>query len=182
MCSLQSCLKLDVSLDQHAVFRAEMLLQGFERCNAARGILLAIAAAQADAADYLAVDHNREASDEYCKAAFKAPLDPKSFVARQGRTVRRLIEQMGRAFVAGGGEGLVPSDLWAGNSRAVHALNQDGMTAVIGDADRLENLDLVGFRDGRRRHQRCLGALELECLSHVVVSSGFEFRYRDRWF
>jgi len=98
-----------------------MLLQGFERCNAARGILLAIAAAQADAADYLAVDHNREASDEYCKAAFKAPLDPKSFVARQGRTVRRLIEQMGRAFVAGGGEGLVRLPL-LGPVRGAHAL------------------------------------------------------------
>src|SRR5271156_5143809 len=160
MCSPQSRLKLDVSLDQHAVFRAKVLLQCFECCNTARRILLAIPTAQADAADYLAVDHNREASDEDCKAAFKAPLDPKSFVARQGGTVRRLIEQMGRALMAGGGEGLVPGDLWTGNSRAVHALDQKGMAAVVGDADGLENLDFFSLRDGRRRHQPCLGALE----------------------
>src|ERR1700722_8899596 len=147
MCSPQSRLKLDVSLDQHAMLRAKVLLQCFECCNTARRILLAIATAQADAADYLAVDHNREASDEDREAAFKAPLDSKSLVARQGGTVRRLIEQMGRAFVAGGGEVLVPSDLWAGNSRAVHALDQKGMTAVIGDADGLENLDFFSLCD-----------------------------------
>src|ERR1700722_7169867 len=159
-----------------------MLRQGFERCDTASRILLAIAAAQADAADHLAVDHDREAAHKHRKAALKAPLDAKSLVAGKRWAVRCLVEEMRRAPVASGGKCLVPGDLRPGNSRAVHALDQEGMAAVIGDADGLENLDLLSLRDGRRRHQPCLGALELEYLSHVLVSPAFKVKYRDRWF
>src|ERR1700733_6516688 len=156
-----------------------MLRQGFERCDGASRILLAIAAAQADAADHLAIDHDRETAHEHRKAALEAPLDAKSLIAGKRWAVRCLVEEMRRALVAGGGECLVPGDLRTGNSRAVHALDQEGMASVICDADGFQNLDLLSLRDGRRRHQPCLGALELEYLSHVWVSSAFEVKYRD---
>src|SRR5580692_8724594 len=101
-----------------------MLLQGFERCNTARGILLAIAAAQADAADHLAVDNDRKAAHEDRKTALKTPLDPERLVAGQSRTVRSLVKQMGRTLVAGSGERFVPGNLRTGNARTIHALDQ----------------------------------------------------------
>src|SRR5581483_4884062 len=102
--AISAMLKLDVGLDQHAVLRPEILLQRLERGDAASGILLAVAAAQAHPADHLAVDYNRKAADEDRKAALEAPLDAECFVPGQSRAVWRLVEQMGRALVAGGGE------------------------------------------------------------------------------
>src|SRR5581483_1401995 len=168
---VQHLSKLDVSLNQHVMLGAEMLLKRLQRGNSARDILLAVTPTQADAANHFAVDHDREAADEHRKAPFKAELNSECLVTRQRRSGRCLVEEMRRALVACGGERLVPGNLRSGDARAVHALDQHRMTAVVGDADGFEHLDLRGLRDCRRRHQSRLDAFELECLSHIVVSS-----------
>ena len=90
---------LDVGGDEHAMV-AQQVLQGLQRRHAAFRILLAIAAAEADAADDFVIDDDRKATDEHRKPALEAPLDPERLVAGQRGTVRRLVEQMGRTLVS----------------------------------------------------------------------------------
>src|SRR5437588_12400458 len=99
---------LDVGRDQHPmVLRRQQFLQGLRRCQPAGGILLAVAAAEADSADDFVVDYDRKAANENGELALKTPLDTERLVAGKRGPVRQLIEQMGRTPVAGRREGLV---------------------------------------------------------------------------
>src|SRR5690349_17202723 len=130
---------LDVRLDEHAVLAAEQILERLQRRERALRVLLAVAAREPDAADHLAVHHDRKAADEGGEAAFEAELDAEGFVARQRRPVRRLGEEMCRALVSRGGKGLVPGDLSAGDARAVHALEREWIAAFVDHAHGLRH-------------------------------------------
>ncbi len=90
-------------------------------CDAASGISFAITAAQPDAAADFVVDHDRKAADKNRELALEAPLNAERLVAGKRRTVRHLIEQMGRALVPGGGKSLVPGDLRSGHPAGGHS-------------------------------------------------------------
>ena len=136
--------------------------QRLEGGEPAFGILLAIAAAEADAAHHFAVDDDGETADEGGEAPFEAQLDAEGLVAGQRGPVRRLGEQMGGALVPGGGERLVPGDLRSGDARPVHALETDGIAALVGDADGLEDADFGRLAKRGIDHVIRLAALELD--------------------
>jgi hypothetical protein len=97
----------------------EQVLQRLQRGNSAERVLFAIAAAQADAADNLAIHDYGIAAHEYRELPVKAPLNPERLVARKSGPRGRLVEQMGGALVAGSRKRLVPCDLRAGYARAI---------------------------------------------------------------
>src|SRR5690348_6451954 len=115
---------LDVRFHDDAVLAAQQVLERLQRRERALRVLLAVAAGEADAADHLAVDHDRKAADERREAALEAELDAERLVAGKRRPMRRLGEEVGRALVSRGSERLVPGDLRAGDARAVHALQR----------------------------------------------------------
>src|SRR5262249_25280381 len=73
-------------------------------------------------------------------------LDPEGLVAGQGGAAWRRVELVRGTPVTGRREGLGDGDLHAGEARARHAMKGDGMTAVVADADRLQDTDLRGLR------------------------------------
>src|SRR5699024_10565825 len=80
----------NISFDQDGhVFRTQLVSQSLQACQASLGVLLAVATAQANTANDFAINHNREAPYKSGKAPFKAQLDAKGFVARQGGAVGR---------------------------------------------------------------------------------------------
>src|SRR3990167_1011669 len=86
---------LDVGLDHDLVAAGgQRVFQRLQGGQATRGVLLAIATAQAHAAHHFAVDDDGEATDEDGELAFKAPLDAEGLVARQGRAVGRGVEEV----------------------------------------------------------------------------------------
>src|SRR5665213_3878571 len=102
----RASLLLDIGVHDDAVI-AQQFLQRLQGSNSALRILLAVAAAEADAAHHLVVHDDSKSSDVNGEFAVKAPLDTESLVAWKRRPVRHLVEQMSGALVAGGGEGLV---------------------------------------------------------------------------
>src|SRR4051812_44368518 len=157
---------LDVGLDQHGVLGTEQFLKRGECGERAFRVLLAVAAREADAADDLAIDHHGKAADERREAAFERELDAEGLVAGKRRPVGRRREQVRRALVAGRGEGLVPRNLRSRDARAIHALQRDGIAAVVDYANRLTHADLVRFAYRRLRHGKRFLQLELECAFH----------------
>src|SRR5882724_3976247 len=98
-------LHLDVRLYQNAMaFWRQQFLQGMQRSYTAGGILFAVAATEADAADDFVVHDDGKATNEDGELALEAPLYAESFVTRKRRAARHLIKQMRRALVPGRGE------------------------------------------------------------------------------
>src|SRR5690242_13914260 len=117
--------------------RGEVTRERLEGGGPYRGVLLPVASADADAADHLAVDLDREAPHEHREAARVHGVDAEGLIAGQGGAGRGLVEPMGGPPMAGRGEGLGDGDLHAGDPRPGHAVERDRMTAVVADADRL---------------------------------------------
>src|SRR3954469_25391808 len=128
---------LDVGFDHDGVLGPRQLLEGRECGQRALRVLLAVAAGEPDAADHFAVEHYRKAADEGRESALEAELDAERLVTRQRRPVRRRGEEMRRALVAGGREGLVAGPLRTRDARAVHAVQRVRVAAVIDDANGL---------------------------------------------
>jgi hypothetical protein len=145
---------------------SEQLTQRSERGQSAGGILLAVAAAQADPTDNFIVDYDGETADENRESAIEAPLDSECFIAGKRRAIGRLVEKVRGAPVSRGSEGLVPSDLWSGYSRAIHTFEREGIAAIIDDANRFQRPDFFRLAQRGRYHVARFLQLQLECTSH----------------
>src|SRR5579875_683151 len=133
--------------------------EGRERRLADGGVLLAVAAANANAAHHLALDADRKAADEDGEATRVHGVDAEGLAAGQGGAAR-LVEGVSGALVARRGERLGHRDLHAGDARAVHTVQSDGVAAIVADADRLGHAELAGAAlGGLDQHQR-IGQLQ----------------------
>src|SRR5438105_7011107 len=159
---------LDVGLDHYAVLRRKQVFQRLERGERAFRVLLAVAARKPDPAHHLVADDDRKAADEGGEAALEAELDTEGLVPRQRGPAGRLSEEVRRALVAGGGEGLVPGDLRPGDARAVHALEREWITTLVAHAYGLRDADLLSLALRGLHHGARILQLELERRSHMT--------------
>ncbi len=119
-------------------------------------VLRTVATADADAADDLAVEHQREAPDEDGELAGQHVADPERLVAGQRGSVRWLVEQMGGPLVARGGEGLGDGDLHPREPGPRQPVQGKDVAAVVADAQRLLDADLLGLRASGRQQRQCV--------------------------
>ncbi|MNJ76938.1 hypothetical protein D3C77_743270 [compost metagenome] len=69
--------------------------------------------------------------------------------------------------MAGGGKSLVPGDLRAGDAGPVHALQGDGIAAVVHDANGFQHANGFGLGDGRTHHHARFFQFQAVDLFHV---------------
>src|SRR5262245_647908 len=141
-------------------------------------VLLAVTPADPDPAHHFAVGLDGKSADEDGELAWMHGLDAEGFVARQGRTAGGGVELVGGASMTGRGEGLGDGDFHPGEARARHAMKGDGMTAVVADADGLQDADLLGLRlRGVQDDARVLQGEPLDG-DHAVLPSWLGFTAR----
>src|SRR5215831_6846775 len=123
--------------------------EGVDAGGGHRHVLLAVTAAHPDAAHHLPLDLDGESAHEDGKAARVHGVDAEGLVAGQGGAAGDLVEAVGRAAMAGRGEGLGDGDLDPGDPRPRHPVETKGMAAIVADADGLGDADLAGLVLGR---------------------------------
>ncbi len=90
---------------------------------------------------------------------------PKASLPGSAGPLGARVEQVRRALVAGGGEGLVPGDLRSGDAGAVHAFHHDRVAAFVGDADGFQDADFLGLAHGGRDHGAGFVEFQLRAVS-----------------
>jgi hypothetical protein len=113
--------------------------------------------------------HDREAADEDRELAREHVGDAEGLVARQGGAVRRLVEQVGGPLVAGRRERLGDRDLDAGEPGSRQPVQAEDVPAVVADADRLLDAELLGLRPRRLEHRQGIVEGDPEDLVHGVL-------------